>query len=111
MQNAIRKMNAYPLIIPCPSYPSKHPHIRFTILYYQAFSIRNNGISEKIIEPRENNEFSEKATKLPTIFYSPVIIGAVIFKFTTKSITKERMCIMKILKAKRNKKRANNVSR
>ncbi len=49
--------------------------------------------------------------KLPTIFYSPIIIGAVIFKFTTKSIAKERMCIMKILKAKRNKKRANNVSR
>ena len=24
--------------------------------------------SEKIIEPRENNEFSEKAMKLPTIF-------------------------------------------
>lgn len=59
---------------------------------------------KKTIEPRENNEVSEKAMKLPTIFLFPRYNRSVIFKFTTKSIIKEQICITKILKAKHDKK-------
>ena len=44
----------------------------------------------------KNNESIEKQQSFLAFFYSPVIIGAVIFKFTTKSITKEQLCITKI---------------
>ena len=69
---------------PYLSYPSKHPHIRFYHSISPSLFIRNDGISEKIIEPRENNETSNKAMKLPTIFLFPRYNRSVIFKFTTK---------------------------
>ena len=50
----------------------------------------NNESTEK------NNESIEKQQSFLAFFYSPVIIGAVIFIFTAKPITKERVCITKI---------------
>ncbi len=53
-------------------------------------------LPKRITKLNKSNESIEKQQSFLAFFYSPVIIGAVIFKFTTKSITKEQICITKI---------------
>ena len=101
-------MNAYSIIIPYPSYPSKHPYIRF---YH---SISPSLFYKKRRHFWKNNRASReqrglgKSNKASYHFLFSRYNRLVIFKFITKSITKEQICITKILKAKHDKKRVDS---